>query len=304
MNSRRISFSVNGVTLVGDEWGAGNSSVLLLHGGAQTRYAWGATATELARLGYRVVAIDLRGHGESDWAPGGDYSFGAFVADVRAVAEHLHQPVVVGASLGGVSALLAQAASANTMARALVLVDVTPRIESAGAQRIVQFLTERPDGFGSVAEAAEAVASYLPHRSRPATTAGLERNLRRNASGRYEWHWDPELLSMLVETRPAESDGFHEGLTAAAASLTVPVLLVRGGLSDVVSPAGAREFLDLVPGAEYREVPRAAHMVAGDSNDRFTEAIVTFLARIESPLHPGEERGETHEPKREVEASQ
>jgi non-heme chloroperoxidase len=272
-----------GLTLVADEWGeptAGGVPVLLLHGGAQTRQAWRGTAAALAGMGYYVQTLDLRGHGESDWAGDGDYSFEAVVADVRAVAGRLDRPVIVGASLGGVAALLGQAESGNHLARALVLVDVTPRIEVAGTERIIRFLTSRPDGFGSVEEAADAVAEYLPHRDRPGSTEGLARNLRRGTDGRYHWHWDPRVLAMITEARPAWTDSFREKLEEAASRLSIPVLLVRGGASDVVSPDGARQFLDLVPGAEYQEVPRAGHMVAGDQNDRFSEAVVGFLTRV------------------------
>lgn len=273
----------DGLVLVADEWGEpaeDRISVLLLHGGAQTRQAWGGTAAAVAAIGYHVQTLDLRGHGESEWARNGDYSFDAVVADVRAVAERLDRPVLVGASLGGVAALLGQAESGNNLARALVLVDVTPRIEVAGTERIIRFLNSRPDGFGSVEEAAEAVAEYLPHRDRPVRTDGLVKNLRRGTDGRYRWHWDPKLLAMITETRPAGSDAFRERLEDASSRLRIPVLLVRGGASDVVSSNGAREFLDLVPGAEYQEVPRAGHMVAGDQNDRFTEAVLGFLSTV------------------------
>jgi pimeloyl-ACP methyl ester carboxylesterase len=268
------------VTLVADEWGpSGGVPVVLLHCGAQTRKAWGGTAQALAAARFHVYSVDLRGHGDSGWARDGDYSLDAVAADIRAVASLLDRPVLVGASLGGIGALLAEAESDRGLTRALVLVDVTPRIEVEGANRILRFLTAHPEGFGSVEEAARAVAEYLPHRERPDDITGLANNLRRNESGRYCWHWDPRIL----ETNPTASDAFRRRLDDAAKRLSLPVLVIRGGLSDVVSPQGIREFLRIVPGAEHQEVPRAGHMVAGDRNDSFTDAVLDFLARVTSP---------------------
>jgi non-heme chloroperoxidase len=263
-----------GLRLRAEGFGAeGAPPVLLLHGGGQTRHAWGGTAEALAEDGWGPLAVDLRGHGESEWAPDGDYAFESFAADVAVLARACASPpVLVGASLGGIASLLAIGDHAAP-ARALVLVDVAPRIERAGAVRIVEFMTARPEGFASLEEVAEAVAGYLPHRERPRDLGGLARNLRRGDDGRLRWHWDPRFMAGGVPRAAAAA----ERMDAAARSLRIPTLLVRGRLSDLLSEAGARHFLELAPHARYADVSGAGHMVAGDRNDRFTRAVRDFL---------------------------
>jgi len=251
--------------------------VLLLHGGGQTRHAWGGTADAVAQAGWRAITVDLRGHGESAWDPEGDYEFEAFAADVAALARAADAPpVLVGASLGGIASLLA-VGDLGVPARALVLVDIAVRIEPEGVDRIVEFMTARPEGFASLEEAADAVAAYLPHRRRPRELSGLAKNLRRGEDGRWRWHWDPRFL---VGRRPRSHDPETPGrLEKAARALRLPTLLVRGRLSDLLSEEGARHFLELAPHARYTDVSDAGHMVAGDRNDRFTRAVLDFLDR-------------------------
>jgi pimeloyl-ACP methyl ester carboxylesterase len=264
----------DGVCLRGDLLcGPRGAPVLLLHGGGQTRHAWRGTAASLNEQGWSTVAVDLRGHGHSDWSPDGEYGLETFVADVSDLTEALDAPpVLVGASLGGLSSMLAVAGGAR--ATALVLVDVAHRFEMAGAQRIVEFMRQRPAGFDSPDQAAEQVAAYLPHRAPPPDATGLLKNLR-HRDGRWHWHWDPALLG--VERR---FTAIAERLSEAVTEIDLPVLLVRGAISDVVSPEIAAEFAALAPRAEVVEVPAAAHMVAGDSNDRFTDAVTGFLERV------------------------
>lgn len=250
--------------------------VLFLHGGGQTRHAWQETAAALARDRY-VVTFDLRGHGESDWSRDGDYTLNAFAEDVRRMARlFARKPAIVGASLGGISAMLAEGEGAGGMASALVLVDIAVRLEPEGVAKVVGFMSARPDGFASLEEAAEFVAAYLPHRPRPSDLGGLGKNLRRGDDGRYRWHWDPAFLG---GKRPNASHQVDR-LSSAARALRIPTLLVRGKRSDLLSERGVEEFLDLVPGAEFVDVAEAGHMVAGDRNDIFTAAILPFLDRV------------------------
>lgn len=270
-----------GVTLAAEAWGDPEAPpVVLLHGGGQTRHAWGGTAEVLARDGWHAVAVDLRGHGESDWSPQGDYSVEAFVGDVRTwAAQWATRPVLVGASLGGISALLAEGESSEPLCAGLVLVDIAARIERDGALRIIEFMRARPEGFASLEEAADAVASYLPHRRRPRDLSGLARNLRRGGDGRWRWHWDPAFLEPGRGPRPGQDS---TRLERAARALRVPALLVRGRLSDLLSEEGARHFLALAPHARFADVSDAGHMVAGDRNDAFTDVVVSFLRSLRS----------------------
>ena len=261
--------------------------VLLLHGGGQTRHAWGGAAAALAQQGFRAISLDLRGHGESDWAPDGWYDLDAFVADLRSVMSVLPTPAaVVGASLGGITALLALGEAGAQTAKSLVLVDVTPRIENAGADEIRAFMRARPNGFGTLEEVADSIAAFLPHRPRPADLSGLQRNLRTGDDGRFYWHWDP---AFVFGDRRSTARSETDRLERAAAALRLPTLLVRGGLSRVVSEDGVNAFRALVPHAEFLNIADADHMVAGDRNDAFNTAVLDFLARhaMQSGHDPG-----------------
>ncbi|MET0373613.1 MAG: alpha/beta hydrolase [Rhizorhabdus sp.] len=267
-----------GIRLAADEAGEGGApGVLLLHGGGQTRHSWGRAVGALADHGFHAVTVDLRGHGDSDWAHDGDYALDSLAADVVALTASCPKPpALVGASLGGLSALLAAGENPG-IARALVLVDVVPRIEREGASEIRDFMTGNPDGFATLDEAADAVARYLPHRPRPKDTSGLAKNLRLGGDGRYRWHWDPAMM----DSRKGEvrSDEHTERLMAAARAITIPTLLIRGGRSRVVSLEGAAELRDLVPHSEFVNIEDADHMVAGDANDAFNAPLLDFLER-------------------------
>ena len=226
--------------------------------------------------------MDHRGHGESDWDADARYDVGFFVEDLQGVLRELgRRPVLVGASLGGITALLAETAQESSIAEALVLVDVTPRIEREGVDRIIEFMQDGSEGFASLEEAADAVASYLPHRKRPEDTTGLAKNLRLGDDGRYRWHWDPKMLEVWDPAGYTEAVGKRlvKERLAAARRLSIPTLLIRGRMSDVVSRDNAEEFLAAVPHAEYVDLHGAGHMVAGDRNDAFTDAVVDFIER-------------------------
>lgn len=265
-----------GVTLAGDSWGDPEGPLVILqHGGGQTRHAWKGAGETLGAAGYHAVAFDARGHGDSDWAPDGLYGQDAMVADLTRLLAALggKRPVLVGASMGGGTSLVAVGED-HVDATALVLVDIAPRIEREGVAKIRAFMTQKPDGFDSLDEVAAAIASYQPHRPRPRTLDGLAKNVRLGDDGKYHWHWDPR-------TRQQESsfERREARLEECARNLTLPTLLVRGGLSDVLSEEGAQRFLELCPHSEYVNVTDAAHMVAGDRNDIFATAVIDFLRR-------------------------
>jgi len=282
----------HGLELAADAYGPRDGPpVLLFPGGGQTRHSWDGTARLLGDKGWQATTVDLRGHGDSDWAPDGDYSLDAFAADVRVIARatsraHHRAPALVGASLGGISSLIAIAEgdpaagdpdnADDAVASALVLVDVAPRLEPEGVARIGAFMLDHLDGFASLEEVADAVAAYNPHRPRPSDLSGLRKNVRQHDDGRWYWHWDPRFMSpgRIDEPRSIRNE---DRLEDAARALTLPVLLVRGRQSDVLSEAGARHLQALVPHARSVDVAGAGHMVAGDRNDVFNDAVVGFL---------------------------
>jgi pimeloyl-ACP methyl ester carboxylesterase len=270
-----------GLTLAADAAGpAGGPVLLFLHGSGQTRQSWNEALRAAAARGYRAYALDQRGHGDSEWSPDGAYSLELFCADLRAVIPQLEMPpVLVGASLGGLAGMLVAGVPQPPL-RALVLVDITPRVEMQGTQEVVAFMASAPEGFASLEEAAAAVAAYLPHRSRPRSTEGLRRNLRQRG-GRWYWHWDPAFMDMGRQARSQEQGA--SALENAARSLRIPTLLIRGGRSRIVSEQGTREFLEMAPHAEFVDIAGAHHMVAGDANSAFNDAVFGFVDRLFAP---------------------
>ena len=269
-----------GVVIRGDAWGPEDGPrVLLQHGGGQTRHAWKGAGETLGNAGYRAVAFDARGHGDSDWSPDGVYANDENVRDLLSVVKALggDPPILVGASMGGGTSLVA-IGTGQLEAAALVLVDMAPKIEPEGSRKIRDFMDQKPEGFETLEEVAEAIANYQPHRKRPRNLDGLNKNIRLGEDGRYHWHWDPRRRN-----RTWDLEEYRSRLSSCADNITVPTLLVRGGLSDVLSEEGAQSFLAQCPHAEYVAVADAAHMVAGDRNDIFAGAVIDFLMRVVPP---------------------
>jgi pimeloyl-ACP methyl ester carboxylesterase len=251
--------------------------LLFAHGFGQSRHAWTRVAEAFAARGWRAVTFDARGHGDSGRLVDGRYLLEQFVDDLLAVARSLGQPpVLVGASMGGLLGLVAAGEVRPGPFRALVLVDITPRWESAGVARMLGFMRAHPDGFASLDEADEQVAAYLPQRRRRKDRHELAQLLRRSDDGRLRWHWDPAML----ETVAHEGARHQLRLLNAARNIEVPVLLVSGGRSDIVSADTVAEFMQAVPHVEHVEVPHATHTLAGDDNAAFTAALEPFLESL------------------------
>jgi pimeloyl-ACP methyl ester carboxylesterase len=264
--------------LVADEWnrGAGGNrpTILMLHGGGQNRFSWKNTGQVLADHGFHVIAIDARGHGDSDRAPGGEYTVNTLAGDIAEVLQQIGRPVVlIGASMGGLTGIQVAYDAGPQVVTKLVLVDVVPRFENEGSHRIRDFMTRHVNGFDTLEEAADAIAEYLPYRKRPRNLEGLKKNLR-HRDGRWHWHWDPQFVTQTGDDPFMEI----EKLEREAMALHVPILLIRGKLSDVVSPEGVADFLAKVPAAEFVELADAGHTAAGDDNDAFSAAVVAFVS--------------------------
>lgn len=279
-NPQTVRFrGIDELALVADEWNRNaeiaqdKPTILMLHGGGQNRFSWKNTGQILADAGFHVVVLDSRGHGDSDRSPTANYSLETLSGDTLQVIYQIGRPVaLIGASMGGLTSLPVAHEAGPELVTKLVLVDVVPRFEKGGSARIRDFMFSGIDGFTSLEEAADAVAAYLPHRARPRSAEGLKKNLRLR-DGKWFWHWDPAFL-----TAPGD-DPFEraEMLEHAAINLEIPILLIRGKLSDVVSTEGVQDFLQKVPGAQFVELSDAGHTAAGDDNDAFTDAVVQFV---------------------------
>ncbi|MEE9417485.1 MAG: alpha/beta hydrolase [Acidimicrobiales bacterium] len=273
--------------LVGDWRGdPAAPGVLFLHGGGQTRHSWGRSAQALSDVGYRTLTLDHRGHGDSEWVKSGLYGLDVFAADTALVIESFDSaPAVVGASLGGLAAMVLEGLRAPGSFSSVVFVDVIPDMDPIGVDRIKAFMADRlEDGFETLEEAALAVAEYQPHRKAQVATEGLRKNLRQGDDGRWRWHWDPAFMTSAFGPKASDDTGYHDvdRLTDAVAAIKVPMQLVRGQLSDIVKQESAEQFIERFPHIEFVDVSDASHMVAGDSNDVFTEAVADFLARQSS----------------------
>lgn len=276
MGAERAEFvASDGLKLVGDVSGPeGAPLVLLMHGGGQTRHSWAGAMRALVAAGYRVVNLDARGHGESEWSATGAYAIFDRIKDIHAVVDDCDVPfALVGASMGGLTSI--HAAGEGLSPLAIILVDIVPDMEPKGVERIVSFMNAHHGGFASLDEAADAVAAYYPERPRPKDPSGLMKNLRRRDDGRLYWHWDPVMFSV------EDPSQFREPLQRSTNKLgqrpEVPVLVVRGKLSDIVSDESIAAFRAKVPHAETVDISDAGHMVADDKNDAFNGAVAGFL---------------------------
>jgi pimeloyl-ACP methyl ester carboxylesterase len=272
---------VDDLVLVADEWNSGTPSdparpsILMLHGGGQNRFSWKNTGQILAEAGFHVVALDSRGHGDSGRSPDATYTVDALRDDTLRVLDQIGRPVVlIGASMGGMTGMLVADAAGPQKVTKLVLVDVVPRYDKDGSARIRDFMASGINGFETLEEAADAVAAYLPYRTKPRSPEGLKKNLR-HRDGRWYWHWDPAFLTAPDDDRFVRMQKLEQAVTG----LTIPILLIRGKLSDVVSPEGVNDFLAKVPSAEFVELSDAGHTAAGDDNDAFSDAVVQFVSR-------------------------
>lgn len=258
---------------------ASHQPIIFLHGGGQTRHTWRKTARTLVEAGYYTLSLDLRGHGDSDWSPSGDYSSDAFVADLKTIIASCEQkPILIGASLGGLMSLVTVGESDQSLAKALLLVDIAPKVDMEGRARIISFmLANSKRGFANADEAAASVSAYLPHRPKPKDSSGLLRNLRQKDDGRYYWHWDPQFFERSDATHNDPESRYEN----AARNVSIPTLLIRGESSELVTAESLEHFRDVMPNADYVDVSGARHMVVGDDNDVFSEAVLEFLSKLE-----------------------
>ena len=279
-----MKFKVSsGLNIAASSWGRDSDPlVILLHGGGQTRHAWGETGEKLSQNGFYVLSLDLRGHGDSDWHPNGEYGVDNYKKDIVSILKEIKKPAAfIGASLGGMTSLsIAGDPELREKCWALVMVDIGLYPNLEGSQEIVEFMHSGSEGFASIEEAAESVANYLPHRKRPRDNRGLEKNLRLKDDGRYYWHWDPRFL----DSRPKEiPEDYKEKQKSFAKVVETPTLLIKGAMSNILTQNEVDDFLKVITHSEFVEIKDAAHMVAGDRNDIFAAAAIDFLEN-HSPL--------------------
>ena len=248
-------------------WGSGPPEVVLLHGGAQNAHTWDTVALALDRP---VVAIDLPGHGRSEWRDDHDYSPPTLGADVEVVVRALAPAaeLLVGMSLGGLTALCLTA-RAPDLVRRLVVVDVTPGTDRAKAEPIIAFVSG-PERFESFDALLERTVAHNPTRSVSSLRRGVLHNATEDADGSWRWRWDPQ--------RPeGRGVGFGD-LWAAVDAVRVPFLLLRGGTSGVVGDEDVAEVRRRVPSVRVEVVEGAGHSIQGDRPVELARLLSEFSA--------------------------
>jgi pimeloyl-ACP methyl ester carboxylesterase len=262
--------------------GPGPLSVVFLHGGGQSRHSWRRAARALQARGFPCLAFDLRGHADSDWIADGDYRLSRFQADLDLVLDNWARPaVVVGASLGGIVALLSTG-HGSPWVRGLVMVDTAPKLNAAEIERIIGFLGHGADaGFASPAAAAAHVQAFFTDSA--VTTESIAKGLRPTGDGRWQWHWDVRVVS---GERNSVAVAHEAELRECARRVRQPFLLVRAGASELVTEDAVDDLKSCAPQLEVVWLPGAHHMITGDDNLPFVDAAAPFLTRLRDGMSP------------------
>lgn len=273
MTPDRLRLPGDGLTLAADAYGdPAAPPVLFFHGGGQGRRAWGRTARMVGEAGFRGITLDLRGHGDSEWAADGDYHVDAFARDVERLLEWGDRPTaLVGASRGGQAALIG-AARHPQLVSLVMLADVVPRMAMGGVSRIQQFLERSLAGFATPDEAADCLSEMLD-KPRPPDSSGLRKVMRTGDDGRLYWMWDPDTVRPEFIAPPSE----FELVEQAAQGFSRPIVMVRGTESDMVSTESVAHFRRITPQLITHEAEGAGHMFTGDTNDGFASALLDHL---------------------------
>ncbi|MEO8692464.1 MAG: alpha/beta hydrolase [Acidimicrobiales bacterium] len=277
---RREAATVNGRRVSAILWGDAPAEVVLLHGGAQNAHTWDTVALALPRP---VVAIDLPGHGRSEWRDDGDYAVATMADDVadaiRAIAPSA--TTVVGIGLGAPVGLLVADRLGPSVAR-LVLIDSASGVRataspqtatsSQAAQRVAAFTAHHR--FATLDEMIERTLVYSPGRSSRAVRRGVHHNAQQQDDGSWSWRWDPR--------QRGERDYAFAATAAALTRFAGPILLVRGELSDIVTDELATAFATVHPDTELVTLIGAGHAVQGDRPVDLAQTLLAFVTRYDS----------------------
>jgi esterase len=257
------------------DWGnEGLQPILFLHGGALTAHTWDLCCLAL-REEFHCLALDQRGHGDTDWAPDADYSITAQREDVRGFVDKLglHRFVLAGMSMGAINALAFAIHYPEKLSH-LVIIDAGPEIRRPGSSRIRDFVNggANPETLDAIIERALA---FNPRRDPKILRRSLMHNLRQQADGNWVWKYDRKRFQQMDrDVHTAERRALAEGLT----KVTVPTLVVRGAESDVFHEEDAERLVQRLPDGRYVTIPRAGHTVQGDNPKDLAEALREFLS--------------------------
>jgi pimeloyl-ACP methyl ester carboxylesterase len=261
------------------QWGTPTTPPLLcLHGITQTAHSWDEVAADLSSA-YRVLCFDQRGHGDSDWAPDGDYSRQTQAADLDAITDALGLTrfILAGMSMGGINAITFTARHPEKV-QALIIVDVSPEIQAKGVENIRHFI-QAADELDSFEAFVERAHQFNPRRSLDNIRSRLSHNLKQLPNGTWTWKYDKALRS--------PERGFHASallnLWDDVRAIHCPTMIVKGSESDILSAESAGKLQSAIPGSCVAVVPGAGHSVMGDNPAAFVDAVRQFLTSIHHP---------------------
>jgi pimeloyl-ACP methyl ester carboxylesterase len=257
------------------DWGNKHlPTIVFLHGGALTAHTWDLVCLAM-RDDYHCLALDQRGHGDSDWASDGDYSIGAALADTKGFVDHLGRDkfILVGMSLGAINSLAFAVAHPERLSH-LVIIDAGPEMRRPGSSRIRDFVTQVQETV-TVEAIIEKALQFNPRRDPKILRRSLMHNLRQQPDGTWRWKYDTRRFKALdQETHRAERAKLADGL----ARIACPALVVRGGESDVFHEEDGIRLAQRLPKGKFVTVPKAGHTVQGDNPKDLVVELRRFLA--------------------------
>jgi esterase len=254
------------------DWGGSGTPILFLHGGGLNAHTWDCVAAMLSNR-YRCVALDQRGHGDSEWSPVVDYRIAAHVGDIEGFIEatRLERPILVGQSLGGLNSI-AYASRHSSQMRGMVIVDVGPEVSASAAERIRDFAStpelDSPDAF------LERAVKFNPIRDPSVLRRSLYYNLRETPAGKWTFKHDQRRRSDDAMRSFTEE---RVRLASELSRIRCPTLVVRGALSDVLTDDSAEKFARSLPDGRWVRVEKSGHNVQGDNPSALLDAMLAFF---------------------------
>ena len=267
---------VNGINLHYLEWGNTNRpTILMLHGISQQAHSWDFISLPLS-VDYRVIALDQRGHGDSDWSPNGNYSTDIYVGDIEGFVgamglENFH---LMGHSMGGRNSL-AWASGRPGILKSLTIVDTGPETQRRGQNRIQQF-RELPDELDTLDEFASRVMEYTG-RNREQTMGALKYSIRQRQDGKWTWKYDKAMRVSGFRAPTWTPEQLWDGWR----KIDCPALVVRGARSDIFADETMVRMAEEHRDCTTVTVENAGHLVQGDNPPDFLAAVRGLLSRFE-----------------------
>jgi esterase len=271
---------LNSVRLHYLDWGGDGPPVLFLHGGAQTAHTFDLVCLALSDR-YRCIALDQRGHGDSEWSPVLDYSPATHCRDLTALVDRLgwDRFVLVGMSMGGFNSIMFAAHKSSQLA-GLVLIDVGPEMQPLNGERRKTFVPEALD-VASVDEIVAIVAKRSPHRDPRVVRRSVRYSIREDPSGRWHWKWDSRGRD--IGNSRLDDPQRHAWLWAHVDRIACPTLVIRGADSDMFSDDNAVSLASRLQHGSWAKVADAGHNVQSGNPAGLVDALVPFLARVTRP---------------------